>query len=288
MLANLGTAAQDLHQNLEHRLAKVFVYILDSGTVDTSKIGKIIGGNEMRIFTSLLCLVIMSACVPTTSLKVVEAPTISRRAYDGEILYTSRKSTSSVTLASKSVGEENTRDLNLLVYIENRGQKTFAVDTTNISVKVDGKPAEVYTYQALTKKLKNQENWALFATALGGAASAYSASQPTYTSGTYYGGGTYGTYSATTYNSAASQIASANAEAETSSQMASISAGTQLKMAELNNTYLKLTDLSRGQGIGGIVRFVAPRLPEANEQVIEVTIAAGKDRHLFTLRRAWD
>lgn len=244
---------------------------------------------RLRQIARVLPLVFgLAACEPPTSVDVMDSPAIEQTLYDGRVINVSRKSRTTLVLSSMANGEPNSTEIEIFVVAENRSNPPFILSTDSVAVQVDGAPAKIFTYDELKAQEIRSRNIALIATAIGGAAEAYSASMPQTTTGTYNYGGTYGTYSGTTYNSAASTLASAAVTANTNAQINSIQSNSEQSLGQLQETYLKPTTMARGMEYGGVIKISVPRLSAESVQNISLTVRLGSDNHSFDLVRSWD
>ncbi len=241
---------------------------------------------NVAVISSLAFL--LMACEPATSVKVMDTPSVDQTLFDGRTINVSRRSNTTATLSSLTTSEPNSTEINIFFAANNTRSAPFNLATTSFAVSVDGAPAKVFTYEELKAAEVRKRNIALVATALGGAAEAYSASAPQTTTGTYRYGGTMGTYSGTTYNPAAASLASAAVTANTNAQMSNISSNSQQALGQLQETYLKPTTMNRGMEYGGVVRIQVPRLATETSQNIVVTVQLGSDVHRFDMVRTWD
>ena len=230
----------------------------------------------------------LMACEAPTSVSVLDSPSIDQTLYDGRVINVSERANTTVVLSSLTTGEPNSSEIDIFVVANNTRSAPFNVSTTSFGVTVDGEPAKVFTYEELRAAEIRSRNIALVATALGGAAQAYSASAPQRTTGTYNYGGTMGTFNSTTYNPAAASLASAAATANTNAQMGNISSNSERTLGQLQDTYLKPTTMNRGMEYGGVVRIQVPRLAERTSQNITLAIQLGSDVHRFDMVRSWD
>lgn len=231
----------------------------------------------------------VSGCVATTSARVVDTPQITQTLFDGRTTNVSSKANTTLTFTSLTNAAPNSDEIELLLVADVRRGPGFTLSTDIISATVDDAPAKVFTYDELRAAEIRSRNIALFATALGGAAQAMSASQPQTTTGTFnsYGGG-MGTFTSTTYNPSQAAMASAAASANTSAQIDSISSNSEQRLSALENSYLKPTTMNRGIRYGGVVRIEVPRLQADSSQTIEVSVRLGSDVHSFQLLRTFD
>ncbi|WP_342070570.1 hypothetical protein [Yoonia algicola] len=230
----------------------------------------------------------LMACEGPTSVRVVDSPAIEQTLFDGRGINVSRKSNTTVSLSSITTAEPNSTQIEVFIVARNSRSSPFILSTSSIAAQVDGVAAKIFTYEELKAAEVRSRNIALIATAIGGAANAYSASQPQTTTGTYNYGGTYGTYSGTTYNPAASTLATAAVTANTNAQINTISSNSDRTLGQLQETYLKPTTMNRGMEYGGVLRIEVPRLSAESTQDILLTINLGTDIHTFELVRGWD
>jgi hypothetical protein len=230
----------------------------------------------------------LMACEGPTSVRVVDSPAIEQTLFDGRGINVSSKANTTVSLSSITTAEPNSTQIEVFVVARNSRSSSFVLSTDSIAAQVDGANAKIFTYEELKAAEVRSRNIALIATAIGGAADAYSASLPQTTTGTYNYGGTNGTYSGTTYNPAASTLATAAVTANTNAQLNSISSNTERTIGQLQESYLKPTTMNRGMEYGGVLRIEVPRLRPESTQNILLTINLGSDVHSFELVRGWD
>ena len=230
----------------------------------------------------------LMACEGPTSVRVVDSAAIEQTLFDGRGISVSRKSNTTVSMSSITIAELNSTQIEVFIVARNSRSLPFILSTSSIAAQVDGVAAKIFTYEELKAAEVRSRNIALIATAIGGAANAYSASQPQTTTGTYNYGGIYGTYSGTTYNPAASTLATAAVTANTNAQINSISSNSERTLGQLQETYLKPTTMNRGMEYGGVLRIEVPRLSAESTQDIRLTINLGSDVHTFELVRGWD
>ena len=182
--------------------------------------------------------------------------------------------------------EPTPKQSSLLVLVLNRGSEPLNFGPENVTIRfADGSTVAMLEYNELMRRQRKHEKTQRFFMALGAGARGASAGQAGYNSGTYsYSGQTTGNYGATPYSattsgrgtysgydSEASNAAQAQANAETSRDVAQLRSNQQADRGRIAQV-MQTTTVAPGNVFGGIVQFEVPKPIRSSKVPVPVTI----------------
>jgi hypothetical protein len=157
----------------------------------------------------------------------------------------------------------------------NKGKTSVNFGLENVTITSGGKPLRTYSRDELAHEAKVQAQWAAVATALAGAAAAYSANQAAYqqTNGTIIGSrGGMISYHETTYNPGVAVAGTAIAGAATAYELNSIKNSLDNTISHLNGSILQMNTVDPGNSAGGEIVVDLPKA-KTFPQPLEISVS---------------
>ncbi|HEY1173365.1 MAG TPA: hypothetical protein VGH19_18495 [Verrucomicrobiae bacterium] len=170
--------------------------------------------------------------------------------------------------------------LKFLVAVGNQGQEPFEFSLDDVQVSDNDQPLKLYSYEEQKREIENAAALMALAAGINAASASINAAMPqtTYANLSVPGGGSMN-YQLTTFNPANAAAQQAAIQANLSSEMQAISAGSAAQLNSLS-AVLRQNTVKPGLAAGGVVMVQAVKTLGSHE--IKLHVQAEQEDHEFT------
>lgn len=242
---------------------------------------------KSSIIPLAIAVVLVTGCVSTKTVTVSSASPVRATYEQGTAVLKSQKTNGVVVRVLTGQFSKETHALPAFyVAVSNAGEKEIDFSTANVSALSGKNRVEVYTFEAMEKKIKREAAMMAFALAMNSASQSMAASMPqtTHSSGSVYATGTGGSARAvysgttTTYNPAAASAAQAQINAQTMNQMSMVASARDIQLNNLGSM-LRRNTLAPGAFAGGVVKLHAEDIQSG--EPLKLVVSVGGEPHEF-------